>query len=214
MEEITLICGDSSSIYEFSSKQVASLDSYWDGSWVVSETLGGTPVLEGTLVKNEDIKNSDSLVGEEFRKSYKIFEPTELEKVQFNEDIISGNTCTVSGKMFRDGTDTDGNIIEVPEADRYITITLKGIFSGFTREKRIKTDIDGNFTYNFNIGNTVKTPANSFFIFQLMPLQSEQLEVGTYFLSVEVRQKDDADNIIFRREVLTAKLKMTQQGVL
>jgi len=47
-----------------------------------------------------------------------------------------------------------------------------------------------------------------------MPLQSEQLEVGTYYLSVEVKQKDDNDNIIFRREVLQAKLKMVKQGVL
>ena len=214
MEEIELIVGDSSSIYEFSSKQVASLDDKWDGSWVVSDTLGGKPILEGVLVKNKDIFNADSLQGEELRKTYKIFEATELEKVQFNEDVISGETCTVSGKMYRDGTDTDGNVIKIPEEDRYITVTIKGIFSGFKREQRIKTDSDGNFTYDFNIGKTVKTPANSFFIFQIMPLQSEQLEVGTYYLSVEVKQKDDNDNIIFRREVLQAKLKMVKQGVL
>jgi hypothetical protein len=43
---------------------------------------------------------------------------------------------------------------------------------------RIKTDSDGNFTYDFNIGPTIKTPANSFFIFQIMSLQSELLEEG------------------------------------
>jgi len=213
MEEIELIVGDSSPVFEFSSKQVDSLDDRWDGTWVISDTLGGTPILEGDLVKNEDIKNDDSLQGEEFRKTYKIFETTELEKVQFNEDVISGSTCTVSGKMYRDGTDSDGNTIEIPEEDRYITITIKGIFSGFKRDQRVKTDSNGNFTYNFNIGKTVKTPADSFFIFQIMPLQSEQLEVGTYYLSVEVKQKDDNDNIIFRRETLQAKLRMITQGV-
>ena len=213
MEEIELIVGNSSPVFEFSSKQVDSLDDRWDGTWAISDKLGGNAILEGDLVKNKDIKNNDSLQGEEFRKTYKIFEATELEKVQFNEDIISGETCTVSGKMYRDGTDTDGNVIKIPEEDRYITVTIKGIFSGFKREQRIKTDSDGNFTYNFNIGKTVKTPANSFFIFQIMPLQSEQLEVGTYYLSVEVKQKDDNDNIIFRRETLHAKLKMITQGV-
>jgi hypothetical protein len=108
-----------------------------------------------------------------------------------------------------------GTPIEIPETERYITITIKGVFVPFTREQRIKTDSDGNFTYDFNIGKTIKTPANSFFIFQIMPLQSEQLQVGKgYILSVEVKEKDTNDNIIFRREVLQAKLKITQQGVL
>ena len=215
MEEIVLIQGDSSSIYEFSSKQVQGLDSKWDGTWTIAETLGGTPVLEGVLTKNENILNDDSLKGEDFRKTYKIFEPTNLEKVQFNDDVIQGNICTVSGRIFREGTDSDGNTIEIPEEDRYITITLKGVFVSYTREQRIKTDSDGNFTFDFNIGKTIKTPANSFFIFQIMPLQSEQLEAGKgYILTVEVKQKDTNDNIIFRREVLQAKLKITQQGVL
>jgi hypothetical protein len=204
MEEISLIIGDSSSIYEFSSKQVSELDALWEASWVVSDTLGSTPILTGNLVKNEDIFNDDSLIGQDFRKTYKIFETDETEVVAFNPDIIVDSTCTVSGNMTKGG---------VAEADRYITITIKGIFVSYSREVRVKTDINGDFTYDFNIGPTVKTPANSYFIFQLSPLDSEQLENKSYILSVEVRQKDVSDNIIFRREVLTAKLKMTIQGV-
>lgn len=211
MEIIELIVGDSSSIYEFSSKQVRSLDDRWGGSWIVSETLGSDAIVEGVLVKNENIMNEDSLVGEDFRKTFKIFESTELEKVQFNEDIISGSSCVVSGKMFRDESTSDSKI---PEEGRYITIIIKGVFVAFTREQRVKTDVDGNFTYDFNIGKTIKTPADSFFIFQLMPLQSELLEVKGYTLSVEVKQKDINDNIVFRREVLQAKLRMLPQGII
>jgi hypothetical protein len=215
METIELIKGDSSDIYEFSSKQVSSLTDKWEGSWVVSEALGSAPILEGTLVKNEDVMNEDSLQGEDFRKTFKIFESTELEKVRFEDDVINGQSCIVSGKMYTEGTDVDGNPIEIPSAERYITITLKGVFVPFTREMRVKTDADGIFTYNFNIGKTVKTPTNSFFIFQIMPLQSELLEVGKgYILSIEVREKDANDVIIFRREVLQAKLKITAEGVL
>jgi hypothetical protein len=116
--------------------------------------------------------------------------------------------------MFHDSVDSEGNDIEVPESDRYITITLKGIFVDYSREQRIKTDDDGNFTYDFDIGPTIKTPEKSFFIFQLMPLQSEQLEVGKgYVLSVEVREMDSNNNPIFRREVLQAKLKVLPGGV-
>ena len=213
MEEINLILGDSSDIYEFSSKQVEVLDSFWEGSWVVSDTLGSTPLLTGNLVKNEDIFNDDSLIGEDFRKTYKIFETTELEKVEFNADIIVGSTCTVSGRIYRDGIDGGGNPIEIPEVDRYITITIKGIFVSYSREIRVKTDINGEFIYDFDIGATVKIAANSFFIFQLSPLESEQLDVKSYILSIEVRQKDAGNFTIFRREVLQAKLKMTTQGV-
>jgi len=218
METIELIQGDSGDIYEFSSKQVINLPNNWEGSWVVSDTLGGTPILEGTLTKNENIYNSDSLIGKDFRKTYKIFESTGLEKVVFNDDVISGadnDICTVSGRIYHDSTDADGNVIEVPEVDRYITITLKGVFVDFSREMRIKTGADGNFTYDFNIGATIKTPADSFFIFQIMPLQSQQLTAGTtYILSVEVRELDENGDPIFRREVLQAKLKMLAQGVL
>ena len=214
MEEMQLIKGDSSDIYQFSSKQVSILGSTWEGSWVVSDELGGVPVIEGILAKNENIFNEDSLVNEDFRKTFKIFESTGLEKLEFNEDVIQDEICTVSGRIFRDGTDANGNTIEIPENDKYVTITLKGVFAAFTREERIKTESDGTFSYDFNIGKTVKTPANSFFIFQLMPLQSELLEVGSYFLSVEVRENDTNDNVIFRREVLQEKLKITTQGVL
>lgn len=215
MEEINLILGDSSDIYEFSSKQVDLLDATWEGSWVVSETLGSIPILEGDIVKNQDIFNVDSLVNEDFRKSYKIFETTEQEIVEFNADVIVGETCTVSGRIFTNGVDGNDDPIEIPETDRYITVTLKGTFVSYTREARLKTDANGEFTYDFNIGATVKTTANSFFVFQLTPLDSESLVVGTYYLTVEVRQRDVAvtGNVIFRREVLQAKLKMTKQGV-
>jgi len=212
---IELITGDSSDIYEFSSKQVKDLDTKWVGSWVVADTLGGTPVLTGALTKNENILNADSLQAQDFRKTFKIFEATNLEKVQFNDDVVSGSSCIVSGRMFHDSTDTSGAKIEVNEANRYITITLKGVFVPFTREIRVKTDSNGLFTFNFNIGATIKTQAESFFIFQLMPLQSEQLVAGTtYSLSVEVKELDAAGVVIFRREVLQEKLKMLAQGVI
>jgi len=218
METINLIAGNSSDIYEFSSKQVLNLPGNWEGSWVVSDVLGGIPILEGILSKNINIYNLDSLIGEDFRKTFKIFEATNLEIVQFNNDIISGvdnEICTVSGRMYHDSTDLNGNAIEVPEANRYITITLKGVFVNYTRVMRIKTDINGNFSHDFNIGATIKTLADSFFIFQLMPLQSQQLASGsTFVLSVEVRELDVNGVPIFRREVLQAKLKMLAQGVL
>jgi len=218
METMTLIQGDSSDIFEFGSKQVPNLSDNWVGSWVVSDTLGGTTILEGTLIKNENIYNEDSLIGEDYRKTFKIFESTGLEKVQFNDDVISGtgnSICTISGNMYHNSKDADDNDIEVPESDRYITITIKGVFVDFSRTQRIKTDSDGNFTYDFNIGSTVKTPKDSFFIFQIMPLQSQQLESGsTYSLSVEVRELDSNGDPIFRREVLQTKLKILTQGVL
>ena len=133
--------------------------------------------------------------------------------MQFNDNIINGDICTISGKMYHEETDDDGNPIEVPETDRYITITLKGVFVSYSREKRVKTDSEGKFSCDLNIGKTIKTPANSFFIFQIMPMQSEQLDIGAYYLSVEVRQRDSDRNIIFRREVLTSKVKILQQGV-
>lgn len=214
MEEITCIVGDSGDIFEFSSKQISQLDNNWDGTWVISKTLGGEPILTGNLTKNNDIKKNDSLVDEDFRKTYKIFEPNSKEKVEFNDDKISGNYCIVSGMIYTEGTDNEGLPIKIPEVDKYITITIKGVFVSYSRSQRVKTDAEGNFTYEFNIGETIDTPADSFFIFQLMPFESELLEVGTYILSVEVKEKDINNKIIFRREVLQAKLKMTTQGVL
>ena len=208
MDTITIIKADASDIFEFSSKQVEVLDSLWEGSWTVADELGGVPVLEGSLSKNENIMNSDSLEFEDFRKSYKIYETDDKELVRFNDDVILGTSCVVSGKMYKDGVD-----IEIPEVDRYITITLKGIFVTYSREIRLKTDANGEFSHNFNIGATIKTPANSFFIFQMMPLQSELLDIKTYIISIEVRQKDTEGIIVFRREVLQSKLKVTKQGV-
>jgi len=215
MEEIELIIGDNSSIYQFSSKQVTLLDDRWSGSWAISKSIGGESILSGNLIKNDDIFNDDSIENEEFRKTYKIFETTEKEIVEFNEDIINHGSCIVTGRMFTVGTDDDGNKVNIPEINRYITITLKSIFTKYTRSEMVKTDENGAFSFDFNIGATVKTKANSVFVFQLMPLESEQLEVGDYFLSVEVKQRNDInDDIIFRREVLQAKLRMSIQGVL
>ena len=213
MDTITIIKADASDIFEFSSKQVEVLDSLWEGSWTVADELGGVPVLEGSLSKNENIMNDDSLEFEDFRKSYKIYETDDKELVRFNDDVILGTSCVVSGKMYKDGVDVDSNPIEIPEVDRYITITLKGIFVTYSREIRLKTDANGEFSHDFNIGATIKTPANSFFIFQMMPLQSELLNIKTYIISIEVRQKDAEGIIVFRREVLQNKLKVTKQGV-
>lgn len=216
MEEIELIVGDSGNIYQFSSKQVASLTSDWEGSWVVSDKLGSEPILTGSIVKNDNIFNSDSLVDEEFRKTFKLFEALDnnLEKVVFNDDVIIGEVATISGRIYTEGTDGDGNPTEVPVQDKYITLTIKGIFSGFKRSIRVQSDTQGKFTTDLNIGNTIKTPANSFFIFQMMPLESEQLEEGkSYVLSIEVRQLDELNVIQFRKEVLQARLRMKAQGV-
>jgi hypothetical protein len=210
MEEIELIIGDSSSIWEFSNKQIDTLDNLWEGSWVVASKLGGTPLIQGNLLKNQNILNDDALTNEEFRKTHKIFEPNPAEVVTFNEDVISGNTCTVSGKVAVPVP--MGN--DLPSEGRYITVTIKGIFSGIKRDIQLKTNAQGEFSYDFNIGKTVKTPANSFFLFQIMPLESQQLEMGTYILSVEIRQLSDQGVVEFRREVLHAKLKMKEQGVL
>jgi len=210
MDSISLIIGDSSDIYEFSSKQVSSLDASWEGSWVISDTLGGTEKLTGSLVKNIDIYNEDSLVGEDYRKSYKLFEGLEGELLEFNTDTETDGIITVSGKIFIKsiaGT-------EVPVANRYAYITVKGVFVPYTREVRIKTAADGLFSVDIDLNKTVKTPANSFFIFQILPLESEQLTESSYVVSVEVRQKDTNGTIIFRKEVFQSKLKMLAQGVL
>jgi len=200
METIELIKGDSSSIFEFSNKQVPTLGDDWEGGWFVSEALGTKPILEGSLMKNSPIFNNDSLVGEEFRKTFKIFEGSETEKVQWNEDIIDEESAIISGIV---------HIDNIPQPNRYITVQLKGIFSSFTRDIRIKTDEEGKFSYDFNIGNTVKTPENSFFLFQLMPLESELLEVKTYMISIEIRQLDNESKLQFRKVVMQAKLKIT-----
>lgn len=210
MEEIELIRADSSNIYEFSSKQVDLLDDGWEGSWVVAPTLGGEPVIQGDLIKNIDIYNEDSLVGEDYKKSYKLFEGEEGELFEFNEDIITDNITTVSGKIYTEAS--DGSKIGV--ANRYAYITVKGVFVSHARELRIKTDADGNFSTDFDFSKTIKTPANSFFIFQILPLDSEKLTEDSYVVSVEVRQKNNDGVLIFRKELFQAKLKIKQQGVL
>lgn len=210
MEEIELIRADSSNIYEFSSKQVSTLDDKWEGSWVVALTLGGAPVIQGNLIKNIDIYNEDSLTGEDYKKSYKLFEGETGEILEFNDDVIVDNITTVSGKIYTEAS--DGSKIGV--ANRYAYITIKGVFVPHSRELRVKTDVDGNFSTDFDFGESIKTPANSFFIFQILPLDSEQLIEDNYVLAVEVRQKDANDTLMFRKELLQAKIKMKQQGVL
>lgn len=209
MEEIELIIGDSSDLYEFSSKQVSSLDSSWEGSWVVSVTLGGTPITSGSLAKNPDILNEDSLVGEEVEKSYKIFKGEGNEIIDFNTDVLTGDTLTVSGNMYTLSSQT-----QTPVADQYAYITIKGIFSGNARTERIKTDINGDFSVDISLLETIKIPANSYFIFQILPSDSALLTESTYYVTAEIRQKDQSQTLIFRKEVLQAKLKMKKQGVI
>jgi hypothetical protein len=211
MEEIELIKGDSSDLYEFSSKQVSELDTTWEGSWVVSASLGGTPVINGGLVKNKDVLNDDSLEGEEFEKTYKIFKGKGTELIEFNDDVVTGDTAIVSGNMYT--LNADGETHD-PVADTYVYVTIKGIFSGYSRTELVKTDVNGDFTINFSLAKTVKIPADSYFIFQILPTDSVQLTGKTYYVSVEIRQRDDQSNLIFRKEVLRAKLRMQEQGVI
>lgn len=214
METIDLIVGDSSDIFNFSSKQVGSLSSLWEGSWVISDTLGSAPELQGILTKNPAILNDDSLVGEEYRKSYKIFEEETGQEVTFIADVINANLVTVQGKVTVDDIDANGTITKIPVEDKYVYITLKGLFKKSEREIRVKSDGNGDFTVVFDLSETEKTPADSFFIFQIMPTDSAQLSVKKYYLSVEIRQKDALGEVVFRREVLQARLNMNKQGVL
>jgi hypothetical protein len=214
MDTINLIIGDSSDIYEFSSKQIGLMDSFWEGSWVISEALGSEPILEGNLIKNDNIYNSDSLEGEEVKEKFKIFEQSDDMELRIDSSVVDGSTYTIQGKIFKTSKDIEGNPIEIPFENTYITVSIKGKFVDYTRSTMVNTNSEGIFTAVFDLSNTIKTPANSLFIFQLMPLQSELLEEKIYFISVEVRQKNDMDEVIFRREVLQAKLKMLKQGVI
>ncbi len=208
-----LIKGDSSDIFEFSSKQVDNLDSTWEGSWTISESLGSAPIIQGSLIKNENIYNNDSLIGEDYNISYKIFEPKDDMKVEFTE-TKANNISSISGKIFKIVMVNDVET-EVPYSDTYITFNYKGKFVKYTRTKMVKTDALGNFILDINPDKTVKIPQDTFFIFQLMPLQSEQLEEDkTYNLNIEVRQFDINNVLIFRKEVMQRKLKILKQGVL
>lgn len=123
MEEIYLIKGDSSDIYEFLSKEIPLLDDTWEASWAITKVIGENPIMTGALTKNLDIFEAN--------------------------------------------------------------------------------------------GTTIKTPANSFFIFQLTPSQTETLDIGKYFIGVEIRQMDLGTNTpIFRKEVLQQKLVIKEQIVL
>jgi len=200
-----LIKGDSSDIWEFYSKEIPELDNFWSGKWVISENLGDNIILQGELTKNKNIYYNNSLINEDFRKTYIIFEELKTEEVIFNNDIIENNKVTISGNI---------NINLVPEINKYITIKIKGIFTESKREIRVKTDKLGNFSCIFDLSPTVKTSENSFFIFQLSPTDSEKLNVSTYSLSIEIKQEDINSKVIFRKEILQTKLKILQQGVL
>ena len=63
-------------------------------------------------------------------------------------------------------------------------------------------------------GSDPEVTADSYFIFQLSPSESEVLNVGKYYLSIQVEQDDGAASVIFRKEVMQAKLIITKQGVL
>jgi len=209
MENISLILGDSSDIYEFSSKQVDVLDETWDGSWTISESMGDTPILEGDLIKNENIYNDDSLTGEEIIISYKLIDPKDGMKVEYVSEEIDG-ILTITGSI----TLLNEDKIIIPFVGEYITFTVKGKFLKYSRTKMVKTDDLGNFVAIIDLNNTIKTPEKSFFIFQLMPSLSERLEEKTYILSIEIRKKDINDELEFRKEIYHAKLKMTKQGVI
>lgn len=217
MDTIELIRGDSSDIYEFSSKQLPELDEYWEGSWVISDTLGSLPILERNLVKNIDIFNDDSLINEDYKRTYKIFEGEPDDRVEFNEDSIDTDTniVTLTGSAFSN----EGGV-ESPLPNKYLYIKIKGLFVTAEREKRVKTDSEGNFSVELDLNKTIKTKANSFFIFQVMPVDSEKLVSDNYVLAIEVRQNSTLDStsedneILFRKEVFRAKLKIINEGVL
>jgi len=215
MDTITLIKGDSSDIYEFYSKEVTELDDNWEGSWVISENLGTTPIIQGNLIKNGDILNNDALIDEDYKKSYKLFESQEGELLRFTNETIStttnnNDTLSLAGFVYTEATDGT----EVPVVNRYVYITIKGVFKKAERTLRVQTDENGEFTAVFDLNKTIKTPANSFFIFQILPHESEQLELGDYMLSVEIRQDNGSGTLLFRKEVMQSKLKIQKQGVL
>jgi len=203
IQTVEVTIGDSSDLWEFSSKDIPVLDINWTGSWTIAESIGETPVLQGNLTKNIDIFNEDSLINEPLRNSYKLFEPDD-ETVTFNDNVQDGSTVTVSGTVTKDGA-------AVPS--KYIYIIVKGLFVPHSRTIRTQCDVNGEFSVQLNLDITLKTPADSFFIFQLMPTDSETLLEKTYYLTCEVKQ-DDAGTIKFRKELLQLKLKMIKQGVI
>ena len=62
MEEIILIKGDSSDIYEFISKDLPTLDDSWEASWAITKKMGQNPELTGNLGKNTEILNADGSI--------------------------------------------------------------------------------------------------------------------------------------------------------
>lgn len=72
----------------------------------------------------------------------------------------------------------------------------------------------GELSKNAAIAATAKTkaiPANSYFIHQLKPGDTDGLPHGRYRLTVEIRQ-DVAGEVTFRREVMQAVLHITKEG--
>ena len=205
MDEIVLIKGDSSDIYEFSSRQIDHLDDKWEGKWVVSQTLGSEPILQGNLIKNDTIYNNDSLIGEDYRKSFRIFEGKPTETIEFNDDVIEDGVLTVSGTILENTS---------PVPFKYAFITVKGVFVNYSREVKVQADELGEFSVDISLDNTVKIPAESFFIFQISPAESATLEEGNHSLTIEISQLNDVGEAIFRKELLQSRLKITKEGLI
>ncbi len=91
MDEIILIKGDSSELYQFSSKDVPVLDSTWEGKWAVSSKLGDASILEGNLTKNDVIYESDSTTVKTPANSYFIFQitPNECDSLKVGKYILA-----------------------------------------------------------------------------------------------------------------------------
>lgn len=86
--------------------------------------------------------------------------------------------------------------------------------------------LDTNWTANYNVlavlgdqssmllsGNLDKSVDEAYFIFQLLPADTEQLDVGKYYLSIQIQQDNGSGTLLFRKEVMQAKLIITKQGV-
>lgn len=74
MEEIYLIKGDSSDIYEFMSKDIPVLDAEWEATWAISPKLGQAAIQSGTLLKNQTIYEADQVTVKTPANSFFIFQ--------------------------------------------------------------------------------------------------------------------------------------------
>lgn len=206
---VELIKGDSSDIFEFSTKDVPILDDRWVGTFAVKTNLiDDIAVVSGALTKNPIIYNEDSLVGSELDIETELFQPDDkketVTEISYITDEIN-KTATVTGTIL-----LNGSVV----VERWVYITIIDKFN--TKNKRrskVKSDVNGEFSLLFSTDVTIKHNANEFLIFQLTPQQSELLEPEKYNLVVEIQQLDINDNIIFRKEVMQEKLVVSQEGI-